>query len=83
MGYSDIESMVRVSFFKTSGKWYQDEVIDMNEQYNNPSIHDAVRLSILKSFDGVIRYEGMTAVCLDPYHVHQHPVMLINWDSKL
>lgn len=34
MHYSEKPGMVRVDFFKESGKWYTTEAMDMNDWYN-------------------------------------------------
>ncbi len=65
---------VRVDEFKPSGKWYQTIVIDMTDQYLNPSIHDAVMDCLV---DRQIKLEpGWRYVCIKPYHQYAHPVML-------
>ena len=47
--YSDKPSMVRVDFFKESGKWYTTEAIDMLEAWDSPLlIHEAVKQCIIK-----------------------------------
>lgn len=33
MGYSDDDSMVRVDFFKPTGKWYATEAIQLPEDF--------------------------------------------------
>ena len=73
MGYSDKPQMVRVDFFKESGKWYTTEAVEWL-QYAGCLIHDAFERSLQKHLKG--RLEGMTAVCLKPYHEHSHPIML-------
>jgi hypothetical protein len=74
MGYSEIDSMVRVDFFKESGKWYTTEAIDMNNWYNEPLIHDAISKAIITAIGD--RLSDMTAVILEPYHINSHPVMI-------
>lgn len=73
MGYNVNDSMVRVDRFKERGKWYDSHAVDMGPHYHNPSIHDAVRLAIQ---DASINMDEFIIVCLEPYHVHAHPVML-------
>lgn len=78
MGYSDNPASVRVDFFKESGKWYCTEAVEWCG-YDAALIHDAFRDSLrihLTQEDGRIRLEEMTAVCLEPYHEHAHPLMM-------
>lgn len=42
-------------------------------------IEDAFIRSLQASCNG--RYQGMTAVCLEPYHENAHPIMLMDWSS--
>lgn len=69
--YSNDESMVRVDFFKPSGKWYTAET--MQWQGYNGEIHDEFQRSLENHLQG--RLQGMTAVCLQPYNKHSHPLM--------
>lgn len=71
--YSDHENSVRVDFFKPSGKWYATEAV-LFHGYKESSIHTAFRDSLKQHLEG--RMKGMTAVCLHPYHQHEHPLML-------
>lgn len=75
MNYSDDESSVRVDFFRASGKWYDSEAMIWTD-YNAPDIMAAFRECLYKHLDG--RFEGMTAVCLHPYHKNAFPLMLVN-----
>ncbi len=93
MNYSDDPSSVRVDFFKPSGKWYATEAVEMEAYFatrESPGaqhsagpyalIHDAFRLALVKQLrtpDGRLRYAGMWAVCLYPYHEHAHPQMML------
>lgn len=80
MGYSEDDSMVRVDFFKTSGKWYTREAVKWTGGYKDVWIFDAFKQSLRDHFkDSPGRLEGMTAVCLEPYHEHSHPLMLKDW----
>jgi hypothetical protein len=80
MGYSIDESMVRVDFFKESGKWYATEAVKWIG-YRNTLIYDAFENSLREHFKGIPRYVGMWAVCLVPYHEHSCPIM-IKWEGK-
>ena len=77
--YSKNPAMVRVDFFKESGKWYATEEMEWIHYSEQYQIHDAFAWSLRSAFNGM--YSGMTAVCLEPYHAHAHPVMLQHWDS--
>jgi len=79
VGYSSDDSDVRVDFFKESGKWYATESIKM-ENWDEPSFHDAFKHALNEALympkADRLRYSDMTAVCLEPYHKHSHPIML-------
>lgn len=92
MGYSTEENMVRVDFFKKSGKWYVTEAVKFLYYFTPGSPHSRAggsEMDIVHAFeeslrahlkdkeggDG-LRLAGMTAVCLEPYHEHAHPLML-------
>jgi hypothetical protein len=79
MGYSSDEQMVRVDFFKPSGKWVATEAMRWHSYRGD--IHTAFEESLRAEFpwndgSGKIRYGGLTAVCLAPYHEHSHPIMM-------
>lgn len=86
MGFTTNDGMVRVDRFKESGKWYDTIEIDMSEHYNDLSIFNALEESINEHTakhwgrdNFVIGWtnQGGSFVCLEPYHKHSHPVMLI------
>jgi hypothetical protein len=72
--YSINPAMIRVDFFKASGKWCRTEAVEWRG-YSNCCIQDAFKESIRMHLGG--RMGGMIAVCLDPYHEHAHPLMLV------
>lgn len=79
MGYSENESDVRVDFFKPSGKWYTTESVRWTGEWEGEKqlIHDAFAKSLRDHVkDNPNRLDGMTAVCLEPYYEHSHPIML-------
>lgn len=90
MGFSAEEDMVRVDFFKQSGKWYTTEAVKWTGDYwvDRPNgmstkrgelIHKAFIHSLRDHFeDCPSRLAGMDAVCLNPYHEHSHPIMCKN-----
>ena len=88
MGYIDDESMVRVDFFKPSGKWYYTIGIKWLTYFSPNSKHlgeGKVGLLIFDAFEEALKEageitdkdrEGWFAVCLKPYHEHSHPLMI-------
>jgi hypothetical protein len=81
MGYSSKNSHVRIDRFKSrTGKWYDSLELDMYGFYNESLIHDALRKAIEKQFNESINNfleDGFfIVVCLKPYHVHSHPIIL-------
>lgn len=76
MGYIDDDTMVRVDFFKPSGKWYSTEAVEWVGGYSGVSIHDAFAISLRNLHDYKVYYSEMDAVCLEPYHEHSHPIMI-------
>lgn len=84
MNYSDDPFMVRVDFFKPSGKWYTTEAVKWLS-YDNISIIKAFAKSLknhlkkpegLQPSNGELRLSGMIAICLNPYHEYSTPAML-------
>ena len=73
MGYSEDEGMVRVDFFKESGKWYCTEAVQMSAFYELHPV-DAVKRACELHLVGRLR--GMTAVCLEPYCKSPFPVLI-------
>ncbi len=81
--YSDKTESVRVDFFKESGKWGYTEAVIWTGSYRYEEkrqlMHDAFAESLiahLRDEQGNVRHRGMTAVCLEPYHEHSHPIMM-------
>lgn len=73
--YSNKPESVRVDFFKPSGKWYTTMALDWQGDWEEDCIHESFRQTLIKSLNG--SYQGMTAVCLQPYHKHEHPLMQV------
>ena len=77
--YSNNPGMVRVDYFKASGKWYMTEAVDMSNYWDGSLfIHDAVRLAL--------QHEGLwkphfTMVILEPYHENAYPIMFVASDE--
>jgi hypothetical protein len=103
MHYCENPAMVRVDFFKDSGKWYTTEAVKWlfygNESFlkmdpNHPyamrrmqsndavylSIHDIFAISLYNQLGS--RLNEMTAICLVPYHIDEHPLSMRNWVEK-
>lgn len=74
MGYTNREDMVRVDFFKPSGKWYCTEAVKWLD-YHSEFIHEGFKESLAGHLKG--RLLGMTAVCLEPYHENSHPISMV------
>jgi len=74
MGYNEKDEMVRVDFFKESGKWYCTEAVRWLHYSGDVLIHDAFKASLEKHLGN--RLAGMTAVCLEPHHEYAHPIMM-------
>jgi len=92
MNYSNDPEMVRVDFFKDSGKWgyteamkwdrYRTTLVTENETYiasNYEDIQGTFKRCLREQFPD--RFIGLTAVCLEPYHEHAHPLMVRNWEA--
>lgn len=93
MGYCEDDSMVRVDFFRPSGKWYCTEAV---KWLTFCGMHDQGGLSPVEAFVEALashlgktetRMDGMLAVCLHPYHQFAHPVSIIvggpDWKSMV
>lgn len=86
MHYSDDPSMVRVDFFKQSGKWYTTEAVKWTGKYQPDSddphcdgwdIHKQLAKSLRDHFvKSPDRLSEMDAICLEPYHEYSHPIQL-------
>lgn len=74
MGYSSDPASVRVDFFRPSGKWYTTEAVYWVGWKKENPIHEAFAKSLQEHLGS--RLDGMTAVCLHPYHELAHPIML-------
>lgn len=73
--YSNSPNMVRVDYFKKSGKWYETLELNMDKGWDKDLLmHDGIRKAMKEQ--GLSRSEFF-AVILDPYHENSYPVMLI------
>lgn len=83
MGYSEDEEMVRVDFFKSSGKWYTTEAVKWVGEWSSQScIHAEFKKALRNSVGD--RLGDMDAVCLEPYHENAHPLCVRNggWNNE-
>lgn len=82
--YSDNPGMVRVEYFKPSGKWYMTEAIDMSAHWDDAYVWDAVKASLDDSRPDKSPgwWKHFTVVCLEPYHKSAYPQMFVadSWE---
>jgi len=80
MGYTADDSLVRVDFFKTTGKWYDtvsmkwDRFRCTDKDGSFEDIRDTFKRCIKEQFKN---RSDMIAICLHPYHEYSHPVSFI------
>ena len=79
MNYSEKPGMVRFDFFKSNGKWYMTEAVDMEGFYNETFVQDAVKKAFAKDCrdSGREPHNNFTIVVTEPYHHGAYPVMLV------
>ena len=80
MGYSNDDRMVRVDFFRQSGKWHTSSEMLWDRYLTREDnrielMYDTFRRCLNQAFPH--HYREMIAVCLKPYHEHAHPLMLL------
>ncbi len=73
MGYSSDKDMVRVDFFKPSGKWDTTEEMKWIG-YDTEDILKAFARSLRTAFGN--SFTDMDAICLEPYHKHAFPLCI-------
>ena len=78
MGYSEDPRMVRVDFFKPSGKWYTTKDVKWTGSWEKSLVEEEFAVSLLAHLkteaSEELRLRDMVAVCLEPYHTHEYPV---------
>lgn len=79
MGYTNSESMVRMDFFKATGKWYMTEAVDMVGMYEHGdgpygAVKEALKIHNTKRGSPISK--EFFVVCLEPYHKMAFPVIL-------
>lgn len=81
MGYTTDDSMVRVDFFKQSGKWYTTEQMYW-DRYSTRNKDGTIGELINETFERCLNkqfpnhFTEMIAICLEPYHEHSFPLMI-------
>jgi hypothetical protein len=71
--YSENPGMVRVDYFKASGKWYMTHSVDMARFWDYGLIpHEAIEAALEAKGRWLPHF---TMVILNPYHKNGHPVM--------
>lgn len=78
MGFTTEEYMVRVDFFKPSGKWYTTEAVEWTGDFHGIIGEEFAKSLRVHFRDHPTRLAGMTAVCLHPFHAHPFPFMIPN-----
>ena len=75
-------AMIRVDFFKPSGKWYTTEAIRWTGSWESGSVIDEFSKSLHDHLGQ--RMSEMTAVCLEPYSKFSFPLMIKDggWNLK-
>lgn len=80
MGYSSDDSMVRVDFWKPSGKWSAVEALKWTGSYKGDifrAFAESLRRLLWDEENQRLRYSGMRVTCLEPYHEHAHPISIL------
>ena len=75
--YTENPKMVRVDFWKPSGKWYATEAVEWVEYTGDHLIREVFHESLRRHFGDKPRLTGLRATCLEPYHEHGHPISLL------
>lgn len=66
MGFTTDNSMIRVDFFKDSGKWYSTESIRWrNQAVAIQAFEESLRHGLVTHPDGRLQYSGMWAIALE------------------
>lgn len=73
-GYSDNSAMVRVDFFRETGKWYTTEAVEWIGY--DGDIFQEFKDSLHFHFKQTGRLKGMWAICLEPYNKNSFPLMV-------
>lgn len=82
MGFTKNNNMVRVDFFRDTGKWYATNEMVWDRYHSTVNggfeyLQETFCRCLRQHFGEY--YKGMTAVCLEPHHEHSHPVMADKW----
>jgi len=82
MGYTTDDQMVRVDFFRPSGRWYTTEQLKWDRYFTNEEdgsvelIMDTFDRCLVEQFFDLYVKDRLYAICLEPYHEHAFPLML-------
>jgi hypothetical protein len=77
MGYSVDDSMVRVDFFRPSGKWHDTQAVKWTGSFTSGLVSEEFAKTLRDYFkDAPNRYGEMDAVCLEPCHRNAYPLMI-------
>lgn len=86
MNYSQNAYDCRVTFWRADPhgrprKWYAEEAISWEGLYNEPLIEKAFEKALSRAgIGGEGRFNGMIAVCEDPYHINSYPIITqVDW----
>ena len=72
-GFTEDPKMVRVDFFKPSGKWYTTVALKFDSFYSHEELlQDTFKRCLKEQYPMML---SCTAICLSPYHEHSHPLM--------
>jgi len=71
-GFQLDPEVVRVDIFKESGKWYTTVELKF-DTFQDELIHDVFKRCMKEQHN---YGENMKAVCLHPYHMYSHPLMI-------
>jgi len=75
MNFSSDVDFCRVDIWKSSGKWYATMALSWLGEYEAEGVlQDIFRNLMRQQATGL--WAGMTATCLNPYHVNGHPLMI-------
>jgi len=82
MGYTEDDRMVRVDFFRQSGKWYTTVALKWDRYSGKDEdgrivelFHETFDRCLKEQFYDLYVRDRMIAVCLEPYHEYSHLIM--------
>jgi len=81
MGFTEDETVVRVDFFKESGKWYVTEAVKWTGEWESKKqlLQDSFTQSLRDHFqNNPQRLSEMDAICIHPYFEYSFPICIRN-----